>query len=201
MSHMMRVRVRYSGYQGGPGYNVLHFAKFGQATYTEAEATECGTRLRTLFDTIKLYLPNVLKIDVMPEVDIIQADNGSLSDAITLTPGATVTGTAGAGAQFAAAAGAVITWKTQTVRNGRRMRGRSFIVPLANTGFATDGTLDTGLIAALTTQANLVRTNATEADLVVYGRPTAPAATDGLSAFVQSVSIPDMGAILRSRRD
>jgi hypothetical protein len=164
-----------------------------------------------MFDTIKLYLPNVLKIDIMPDVEVVQENNGQLAGFLTLTAPATVTGTAGAGAQFAAAAGAVITWRTNTLRHNRRIRGRSFIVPIANTGFATDGTLDAGLVTALTTQAGLVADAFDEAQLTVWARPTPimdengePTGLyneDGLAAFVTGHTVPDMGAILRSRRD
>lgn len=201
MSRMMRIKVRWSGYQGGPGYNVLHFAKFGDDTFTATEATNCAVKARAFYDAIKAYLPNAVKIDVMPDVDIITDSDGKLYDTLTATPGATVTGTAGAGAQFAAAAGMVVNWRTTQVRNGRRIRGKSFIVPLANTGFAVDGTLDTGLVTAANTAATTLRTAGTDPALVVFARPSGPGATDGSNAIVTAHNIPDMSAVLRSRRD
>jgi len=202
MAEILRMKARWSGYQGGPGYNVMHFRDFDTTPPTNTHATAAATDIRAFFDAIKLYLPNAVKIDVMPDCEVLEETTGVLTGVLTATPGATVTGTAGAGAQFAAAVGAVVNWRTNGVRNGRRIHGKSFIVPLANLGFAVDGTLDPGFITTASTAAAALRDPSTGSpDLGVWARPSAPGATDGVWYVTSGYSIPDMGAVLRSRRD
>lgn len=201
MAKILRVKARWSGFQGAPGYSIFHFSDFADDTYVTADATAVTAKVRAFYNVWPNFLPNIVKVDVLPDVEVIEATDGSLVDVLTATTPATVTGTAGAAISFAAAVGAVVTWRTTQVRNGRRIKGRTFLVPLANNGFAADGTLDTGFITALTGAATTLRTVDANPQLTVYGRPSGPAATDGVSALVVGHSIPDMGAVLRSRRD
>lgn len=212
MAAIMRVKVKWSGYQGAPGYNIFHYRDFDTEPPTNTHATAAATDLRAFFDAIKAYMPNAVKIDVMPDCDVLESSTGDLTGGVTATPGAQVSGTAGAGAQFAAAAGAVVTWKTAGVRNNRRIRGRSFIVPLANVAFATDGTLDAGFLTTAGTAATTLRDPTTGSpDLGVWarptpvldgeGNPTGEHNADGIWYVCNGHSIPDMGAVLRSRRD
>jgi hypothetical protein len=113
------------------------------------------------------------------------------------TPPTVVNG-GGSGA-YSAPSGAVLHWLTGTVRNGRRLRGRTFIVPLANSNYEANGTLAAGTITAIQ-NAGLALMDEATTRLVVYGRP-APNAADGVAALVTGARVPDMAAVLRSRRD
>jgi hypothetical protein len=94
----------------------------------------------------------------------------------------------------------VISWSTAGVRNGRRIRGRNFIVPLSNEAWDIDGKIKQVAYGSLQTAADALITGSDVTRLQVWARPTAPGATDGETAVVTSYRIPDMSAILRSRR-
>jgi len=94
-----------------------------------------------------------------------------------------------------------VNWRTNQIRNGRRVRGRSFLVPLAGSAFEGNGTLSASTLTSLKSAADTLRTAAGTTQLGVYARPTTKDATDGLWAQVTANTVPDMGAVLRSRRD
>lgn len=202
MAEILRVKARWSGFVGGPGYSVFHFKEFeAGGTQTLADAQGAVDKTRAFFNALSLYLPNVVTIQVMSDVDVIEETTNTMTNVLTPTAPASVTGTAGATVKYSAATGAVVTWRTSVVKRGRRIRGRTFLVPFASNAFDVDGTLVSTTITALNTAATNLRDGAGSGDLGVYARPSAVGATDGEWAAVTGHSIPDMGAVLRSRRD
>lgn len=204
MTELLRVRARWTGFSGAPGYTVLHFRDFASTNdnpdaVTQAGATGAVTRTRAFFDAIKALLPTQVLINVEPEVDVIESTDGKLQRSYTTGTTAAVAGTATSA--FSAASGAVVNWRTDGVRNGRRVRGRTFLVPIAMTAFATTGQLSTASQTTLQSAATALADNAQTPDLHVFGRPTAAGATDGVAHPVSNAGVPLMGAILTSRRD
>ena len=108
-----------------------------------------------------------------------------------------MTGTGAGG--YSAASGFEISWITPAFRNGRIVRGRSFIVPASITSYDSNGTLSASCIstALAAAQAAITLQNAT---LVVYSRPTTANPTPAVSS-VDQVQVPDKVVVLRSRRD
>lgn len=201
MAKIMRVKARWSGFQGGPGYSIFHFRDFNTDDPTNQNATDAIARVRAFFTTINPVLPNTVSIQVEADVEVLEDTTGALVGMVNGTSVSAVTGTAGGTAPYAAAVGAVVTWRTSSIRNGRRMRGRTFLVPLSSTAFAADGTLIDSALNYINQAATALRSNAAQPDLGVYGRPSGPAATDGVWYAVTAHSTPDMGAVMRSRRD
>lgn len=200
---MLKVKARWSGFTGSPGYSVFYFREWTDGTYqpTAAEATACAVKVRTLFDQLKTVLPPTVKVQVDSDVEIIEDTNGKLVDVRSATAQAVVTGTA-TNTAYSAASGAVLGWQTAGVRNGRRVRGRTFIVPLTAGAYDTDGTLLSTHHTTLTTAAsNFVFDTADTPTFGVFQRPSAPGATDGAWTFATGSRVPDTVAILRSRRD
>lgn len=179
----------------------MHFRDFGGTFPTTADVQVAVDRLRTFFDAIKLYIPSQVTIQVLGEVEVLEETTGQLLDVLVATTPAAVVGTAVASTPYAAAVGAVVSWRTGVVRNGRRIRGRTFLVPLSSTAFDSSGTLIAAALTTMNAAATALRDATTIADLGIYARPTGPGATDGLWALVTGHQIPDMGSILRSRRD
>lgn len=204
MASILRVITRWSGFTGGPGYTVLHFRDFESGEgpnggFSEAQALSAVTRVRAFFDTIKGFVPTVVVFDVLPEVEVIESTDGRLISAINVTPPAQVRGT-GTG-NYSAAAGAVVNWRTAGIRNGRRVRGRTFLVPLAVGAFSGTGELAPGTRTGIAAAAATLAEQGGSPDLGVYGRPSGPGATDGVWFGVTSSNVPALSAILTSRRD
>lgn len=201
MASIIRVKARWSGFNGGPGYTVLHFRDFSSGEPTNADATGAAARTRTFFDAFKAYLPLVVSVTVESAVDVIEETTGELVGSLSADTQAPVVGTSQPTQPFSAAVGAVLTWRTNGIRNGRRIRGRSFLVPLSSQAFGANGGLTSGTVTALSTAASALIDGAGSPDLGVYARPTGPGATDGIWYAATAYSVPNAGAVLRSRRD
>lgn len=204
MVNILRVTARWSGFVGAPGYTVLHFRDFGTGDGPggepdAAQALAAAERARTFFASVATLLPNSVTIQVQSEVDMLEDTTGQLQDSFSVAPPAVVTGTGGTGG-YAAAAGAVVNWRTASFRNGRRIRGRTFLVPLAGGSYQSDGTLNDTFRTTLVNAAQALTDSAGSPDLGVYSRPTA-VGTDGRWVIATGSTVPDMAAMLTSRRD
>ena len=188
--------MRWSGFSGAPGYTNLYFLNPEVPTLAIRNTT--AGRVRTFFDTIKSYLPSAVTITFPTEMEELDTATGDLEGTLPIDTLTNVVGTV-PGA-FSSPTGACVSWSTGQIVNGRRLRGRTFLIPLGQTSYQTDGTLldavRTGIVAAGTTlssfQDNLV--------LAIWHRP-APGGSDGVAAQVGSASVTDKAAVLRSRRD
>lgn len=199
MADLARVTVNWSGFTGAPGFTNLYFRNATPGIIDQAVVDAAVTKVDAWLAAWQARLPNTVTVQTDSAIEVIDDTNGELQGFFQATVGAARVGT-GTG-NYSAASGAVANWYTDAVRNGRRIRGRTFLVPVAGSFLASNGSLDdtslTGLRAS--TATFISATGASR--LVVWGRPTAPAATDGVSAEVTAFTIPDKAAILSSRRD
>jgi hypothetical protein len=157
-------------------------------------------RVYNFFNTIKGKFPNIVQFQVQPDVELISPSNGELNNVHSGGAKTTITGAAASG-NFSGTTGAVITWRTGGVRNGRRVRGRTFLVPTSSILYDVDGTLNATSITDLQTAANaLLATPTGGLQMGVWSRPSGIGATDGGFHPILSASVPDMAAVLRSRR-
>lgn len=128
--------------------------------------------------------------------DSIDDTTGVLNGSWTAAGGGTVTGTA-TGATVLGV-GACIQWSTGAIVNGRRLRGRTFVVPLGAFVWEPNGTFSSGALTTLGALANALQATG---GLAVWHRPTTVGGTDGTSAAVLSNKITDKPAFLSTRRD
>lgn len=201
MAELLRIKARWGGFTGAPGYTVFHMRDFEAGGGVAGQAQAGVDKVRTFFDGIRMWLAYGVTVQVLGEVEIIEDTTGQMVNVVGVTQPAIVTSGASVVDRYAAAVGAVITWRTAGVRNGRRIKGRSFMVPLTGNAFENNGTLHADALGAINTAATTLRNGATSPDLGVYARPSGPAATDGVWHVVTSHSTPDFSAVLRSRRD
>lgn len=214
MTSILRVKVRWSGFQGAPGYSNFHFRDFGAPGGWEpgvAEAQACVAKTKTFMDALGLSnFPNGLQLAVQSDVEEIEDTTGALVDIHATTPVATYTSSIAA-ASYSASSGAVINWRTAVVRKNRRVRGKTFLVPLAGNRYENNGTLTAGTITDISNACTNFIADGVAPDLGVYarptpvldadGKPTGDYLPDGEWALVRSFNVPDMAAVLRSRRD
>jgi len=204
MTAIQRQRIVWTGFSGAPGVTTLYFSN----------AAESQAAVHDFCVGLANYLPPVVHLSVEPGGDVIEDTNGALTQVWAGTQQADVVGV-GASPNYSSVSGALIRWETLAIRSGSRLRGRSYIVPLTDSAYATDGTL--------TAQAKLdfgdlasIFIGAVTPNMLVWQRPrTATAAyTDGRgiphkalsgrlgsSAVVVTSSVPDRVVVLRSRRD
>lgn len=185
---MHRIAVSWQGWPGAPGVS-QHF-QTGGIVQANIDA------VRSFYNALVTLIPSGLTIQVPSIGDDIDDASGLIvgSWSVATTP-AVVTGT-GAGA-YAGNAGAVIHWQTALVVNRRRVRGRTFIVPLVSTAYDTAGSLSTAAQGVLQTAANGLIAALTP-NYCVWHRPSS--FSTGQFASVASARVPDLAVSLRSRR-
>ena len=200
MPLIARVKLRWTGLNGAPGYSVFHFRDFVGAEPTVPDVQAAVDKVDAFAGIVRSLLLPGLSLPTMADVDILDEATGQLENTLNAVPDPAVTGAAPAGT-MAGGAGAVITWRSGLVRNGRRLRGRTFIVPIASSQYEANGTLTASALTNLNNAAAGLTNPAGGSDLGIWGRPSGPGAADGIWGVVSGHSVPDMAAILRSRRD
>lgn len=199
MAQIIQAKINWTGFVGAPGYTNLFFRDFSGGTVDQAMADGAVSKIAAFVTAVKPYLPSNVSLGIDTTFNVLEETTGELQGFLnggsnTPNPG-TGTGT------YSAASGACITWTTTGVRNGRRIRGRTFLVPLVGTAYDSDGTLAPGARTALVNAATALSSPTGAGDLGVWARPTAPGATDGIWTVVSASSVRDKVAILTSRRD
>lgn len=204
MADLCRVNVAWQNWPGAPGLSQFYFLNAGMQTNVDA--------VRAFFNTLVTFFPNALSISVPGVGDIIDSATGQITGAWTVTTTPAPVICTGSG-NYAGNAGAVIHWLTADVSNGRRVRGRTFLVPLVNGMFAADGSLGATTVTTITSAGNTLRT-AAAGNMRVWSRPviahtvynrktgaaTAVAARPGQHSDISNVRVPDLAVSLRSRR-
>lgn len=199
MAPILKVKIKWSGFAGAPGYTNFFF---DDATGPPTQTTADNAKLKAgnFCSYINSYLPIEASLQVQTDVEVIEETTGEMLSVYNVSTHTPVQGQA-ASAPYSAASGAVVTWRTAGVRNGRRVRGRTFLVPFANSAYQSDGTLSSAALTALTTNFNSFLSTPGVATFGIYARPTSSMATDGIFHAATGFSIPDRVAVLRSRRD
>lgn len=198
---MLKVTAMWNGTGAGTAFSNFYF---DQNVIATPGAIASANAVRAFFASFAGgYLPMGISVQVMPNVGLIEPETGVLTDEIAVPQPAVVNG--GANTERAAPAGAVVNWKTSTVIEGRRLRGKTFLVPLALNAYDVDGTLKPATGTALqAAAAGLIGSVLADfRQLVVWHRPVGPKGapkTGGSIATVTSSSVSDRVAILTSRR-
>lgn len=186
---MNRVLVSWSG-SGvvGQAVNVLSFA-------AEGGAPDVGA-IGLAYAELQPVLPTGVTISVAGTGDVYDDATGTLTGSWSASGAGSFSGEAAFNP--AAGVGACVTWNTGLIVNGRRLRGRTFLVPLATVAYDADGTLTTTTLTALQSFATALLASG---PLGIWHRPTTPTSSDGSASGVTSFRLRDKVAILTSRRD
>lgn len=189
-----RITAQWVGFRGAPGYSNFFF----DGVFTDESGVEAAAlAVREFFQSARSHMPSGCNVTVQSAADILDEVSGQITSVVDFAAPPVVTGL-GDGV-YSAATGAVVNWNTQDYVNGRRVRGRTFLVPLSSEAFDSNGDIAAATLIALREGANDLVTATLEAPLCVWHRPVNGAG--GSSHVVTSSTVPDLGAVLRSRRD
>lgn len=201
---IIRVLATWTGFPGAPGYSSFHFSTDGGfwdggliGDETAAAAEAAAARVLSAFGECAAYIPQIVTIRIDPEVLIIDSSTGETLGAVDIDGG--TQGGLAPSDDYAGPTGAVVNWRTNDYRFGRRIRGRTFIVPLAASGYDNDGTLGNAALNNLRSFGNAMVGSSGGPEFGVWSRPRD--GEGGVFATVVSSNVPDMAAVLRSRRD
>lgn len=201
MASAYRVRAVWQGFTGAPGYSNFHF----NALTDTAARNAAGDAVRAFFAGLSGFFLTTWNVAVQTEVTEWDVTTGILLGAanMTVTP-AVVAGTVAA-TPYAGGSGLCVTWKTGVIFNGRRVSGRTFVVPAVGV-FESNGTLTAAAITAANTAASQLIT-APSAEFSIWAKqftkPTdgsKPVQIGGLLPAATSYDVKDMASQLRSRR-
>lgn len=193
-----QIRTVWTGGPSAPGLTVMNVQDTGSANWGAAAAA-----VRAFFNSLSGGIPNEYSLQVDPLIESYSETTGALIGEVSLSPAATpavitCTNTGG----YAAGVGGRIDWTTSDIRNGRRVRGRTFIVPMASTNFGVNGEITGANTQAWAgfAQTLLGALQNASAPLVVWSRPTL-AQPVGTMAPVIGLRVPVKASVLRGRRD
>jgi len=187
MANLARVRVLWTGPAVvGDGVTTLFFDEAHSGFLAD---------VRSFFFDLRFAFPNTLQLTFPPSGDLIDVATGELSGTWTEADPGAITA-AGAGGHVSGV-GARVTWATSGIRSGRRVRGSTFLCPLTESMFDTDGTPDAAFVTLVQTAGTALVT-ASGTNMKVYSR--ASAGRSGQSNTVIAAGAPDKVSWLRSRR-
>lgn len=186
----LQAQVSWTG-PGGPGVSTFHFND--NLPVTDIPALDQA--IEDFFIAVDDLLVNEVQVQGPSEFTVHDTVTGALIDAVPVSVPWILTGK-DMGA-YNRAAGLRVDWLTGAVVGGRRLRGRTFLVPAPLSAFTADGALTLTAATAAATAATALITDALNASapLVVWSK------THGVMHDVTVPVIPALGAILRSRRD
>lgn len=189
--------VTWSSFVGAPGYSVFYMLP-------SASQAPFGT----FFGALAPYLPLNLVTTVPNNGEVIDETTGKMTNVWSNGTQVATTGTGGSA--YAPSNGALVRWGTGTFRNGRRVLGHTFLVPLSTSAYAAGGILASSTANAIQAAADTLRSSL-GVSLVVYNRPVykkAPVEGDpptlvrqGAYAPVTFTAVPTKAATLTPRRD
>lgn len=192
MSNLTVHTFKWTGMPGAPGYSNFY-------TLDQVGLVPEAVRMVfwNFFNNIKGFLPASVSISPNSTYRTIDETTGSFlneqsyADSPSDIPGA---GTV----NYAGPVGGVVTWHTSTPGATRLMKGRTFLVPLSTNVMQSDGTFIDSALASLRGFAQTVATQPNPV-FCVYRRPKGE--VPGKAGLVTGSSVPDLMAVLRSRRD
>jgi len=187
MANLCRVRTTWSGTPVvGAGVSTFYFDEAYSGFVAAVQAFWVAVAAR---------VPAVVTWRTENSGDLIDVATGDLTGTWTDGSGSTVN-SSGSGV-YAAGCGMRIRWATSGIRNGRRVRGSTFVVPLLGAGYAVDGTIDSTYLTSISNAAGTLRST-TAGNMYIYSRP-GPAGA-GQRNLVVSHDAPDTVSTLRTRR-
>lgn len=194
MTIMQRTRVLWTGFPGAPGYTNLFSRVSSIGTH---DPTLAMGDVATLFSAFSTRIPTSVTLAIDPEVAYIEDTDGVAAGFDVVGAPPSISQPTGSGA-YSAPTGASIEWSTGAVKNGRRVTGRTYLVPLVGSSFEPDGTLLAAARTQLLTAANEYAFDSV-AGPVVWSRPGSSGA--GSSHTVSGANVADKASVLRTRRD
>lgn len=187
MADLARIRVSWSGTSvEGPSISTFYF----EGTTVPVAA------VFSFFDSLKAQIAPGTTLTIPQAGDVLESTTGQITKGWTGTGGGQIT-TTSTGA-FVRGSGARVVWETGGVRNGRHVRGSTFLVPLVAAAYNTAGNIGAGNQTAILNAANALLT-AAAGKMVVWSRPKRGSVASGLVAIASAV-VPPNPTQLRSRR-
>jgi len=187
MATLARIPVVWDGLPGLPGLSVFY------SDSSSVVATVVA--LKALFTATAGNHPASLTWQFPTSGDEFDDTNGQLTGSWTGGAGGSVVSSGGAGS-YAAGVGYRMTWSTNGIAGGRRVKGSTFFIPMLGSLYESNGTISNAVVTNMTAAA---ATFIAAGTTFIWHRPS-PGGSNGVSFPVLSGAVPDKVSTLRSRR-
>src|SRR6187455_3059900 len=128
MANVARVRAVWAGAGvTGPGVSTFYFNEIHSGFVSD---------VATYFNAWSTWIPTGITVTISNTGDLLDVATGQISG--TWTDGGTAVATMGGAGVYAQGVGARVKWSTAGIRNGRRVRGSTFMVPTIGAAQQTD---------------------------------------------------------------
>jgi hypothetical protein len=183
---MERMRLQWSG----PGV-----VGAGVSTLFFNDSMADPAEVRTWLESIKGFIPDDVQITVPNGGDVMNPVSGAITGTWSGLGGGITNGTSSS--SFLIGTGVRIVWDTAGIRNGRHVRGATYLVPVGANVFDTTGRIVSATQQNLKTAAENLMI-ALAGGLVVWSRPKG--FPNGQVSAVTGVTVTENPTTLRSRR-
>jgi hypothetical protein len=192
---LARVEVKWTGTNSDPGLSVFNI----RHSSTSGDPAAVGF-IRAFFANIAAQIPNDVTLSFPSLVELYDEVSGQLVGEETFTAPSNVVGSDSG--LFADGVGVRVDWLTGAIREGRRVRGRTFIVPAAAGCFTNSGEVATFAKDTITTAANglISSLGGNGTALTVWSRPPVGTKAGGALTDVIQAAVPNKAAWLKGRR-
>lgn len=191
---ILQVTTTLTGFAGAPGYQNFYFIGGGDQERVDSARQVAGTFWSGMAD----LLPQVSRYEVSQECVLIDEMSGMV-EGYALGSDEDFSGGGRSTGGYSGPVGAVVNWFTDGVRNGRRVRGRTFVVPASTSNFDSDGSLTSDTLTDARGAASRTVAAGQAIELAIWSRPRG--GSPGQAYAITGATVPDFSAVLRSRRD
>ena len=200
MTNLARFVNVLSGWNGGPGVNVMHFSQGSNPDLGAAGVQEAYDEIHAMYSAnVQRWLPGItIAVDRAPS--IIDEGTGDVINVINVGTPSTDLLTAAGGQNAARMTMFCVRYSTDLWIRGRRLQGRGFFGPVSQTEFGPDGNVNSAARAAWDDSFTAM-TSGVGVRLAVYQRPSLANGGVGKYGDVVSADCLQKPGILRSRRD
>ena len=193
MAYLGRIRAEWTGSSvTGGGLSTFYTSVIAPSG---ADLTDARASVASFFTELQGVTGNTTTTFVPKSGDVVDIDTGEIAGGWTAggVPGQNLAESTGA---YAQGVGARIVWTTNGIHKRRRVRGGTFVVPLAGAMYDSDGTLTPTCVNRLTTAAQFLLG---PIQFQIWSRPS-PGGSGGMAFPITGFTVPDRVSWLRSRR-
>lgn len=193
---VLQIKTTWTGGPSAPGLTLFNVENSGVGDFDAALAA-----VQSFWTTVSSPIPDEYKLQVDQTAFSYNEADGSIQGLQTGTnPLAQISGQ-GPGS-YSHGTGTRIDWATSAIARRRRVRGRTFIVPLTHASFGPDGYLTAATVTYLEDAAYALLSALETAGLplVVWSRPTTEYPLGEINPVIDA-NVPTKVAVLRGRRD
>ena len=193
MATILRTRATLTGPAGLPGLSTFYWL---DPSPSDSNATAALAGVRAYFEAVKSLLATGVTVLYQQEVDVLNDATGGLVAQQTATAQTSTIATGTDEAPPATQLG--LTLLTGTVVDGRILKGRTFLGPVAPACFTAAG-VPTGTAKTALNAGGAAMLAVSAVDLCVWSRPKG--GSGGIAVACSGVSAATQAWVLRSRRD